>query len=66
MMRPRQTDSKRSTYQLRSLPEALDDNMWADTLFDVPPNLLQQLCGKQDDTRRPVTDFGVLRARDVD
>ena len=53
------------TYNLRSLPEALHDDVRANTLLDVSTDLLEQLARKEDNTRGSIADLSVLSARDV-
>jgi len=57
---------KLRTHQLRCLPESLHNNVRANTLLDVTPDLLEQLGSKENHTRRSISDLGVLGTGDID
>ena len=40
--------------------------MWADILFDIRPDLLEQLRRQQHHARRAIADLGILRTCNVD
>lgn len=57
---------KASTDQCAGFPVAFHDDVGADTFFDERLALSQQLGAENDYTRCAVSDFCVLRSRDVD
>lgn len=60
------SEVKMEAYQLCRLSESLHDNVWADTLFDIAPDLFQQLSSKQNHARRSISDLSILGTCDVD
>ena len=51
---------------LRSFSQALDDDLCADTLLDVLLDLLEDFSSQNHDGGCSVSNFGILRAGDVD
>ena len=50
---------------MRCSAQALDDDLAADSLFDVLPGFLQDFAGQHHHRRGTVANFGILRNGDV-